>query len=149
MGGKVPNVFRCLIFNKDGMDSGLSRRRWILALPADQSLLPDMIGMSPFCSRLTLLPGLQVLPLLDDFLCLLAQFLTLCCILTFASILFALQPNTPAKHPSQTPKLISSSRHALTVLALALPLTISNFPVLIILPSSRTSPWIALLPRRL
>ena len=101
VGGKVPNAFRCLIFNKDGMDSGLSRRRWILALPADQSLLPDMIGMSPFfCSRLTLLPGLQVLPLLDDFLCLLSQFLTLCCILTFASILFALQPNTPAKHPN-------------------------------------------------
>lgn len=43
---KVPNAFRCLIFNKDGMDSGLSRKRWILALPADRSLLPDMMGTS-------------------------------------------------------------------------------------------------------
>lgn len=46
-----------------------------------------------------------------------------------------------AKRLSVTPKLISSSRRALTVLALAWPLAISRLPVLVILPSSRATPF--------
>lgn len=136
---KVPNASPCPTFNKDAMDSGLSRRRWILALSADLSFLPDMMGTSPFfCSRLTLLPGLQVLPLHGDFPCLLSQFLTLCWYCPY----FRFYPVCfTAKRLSITPKLISSSGHALTVLALALPLTISHFSVLVILPSSRATPF--------
>ena len=136
---KVPNASPCPTFNKDAMDSGLSRRRWILALSADLSFLPDMMGTSPFfCSRLTLLPGLQVLPLHGDFPCLLSQFLTLC----WYSPYFRFYPVCfTAKRLSITPKLTSSSGHALTVQALALPLTISHFSVLVILPSSRATPF--------
>ncbi|CAI9181293.1 unnamed protein product [Rangifer tarandus platyrhynchus] len=95
--------------------------------------------MSPsFCSRLALLPGLRVLPLLADFPYLLSQFLTLCP----CSPYFRFHPVCfTAKRLSIIPKVISSSRRALTVLALALPLTISHFPVLVILPSSRATPF--------
>lgn len=59
---------------------------------------PDMMGTSPFfCSRLTLLPGLQVLPLHGDFPCCFSSSSpSVGIVLTFASILFALQPNASA-----------------------------------------------------
>ena len=68
----------------------------------------------------------------------LAQFLPVC----WCSPYFCFRPVCfTAKRLSITPKLTSSSGHALTVQALALPLTISHFSVLVILPSSRATPF--------
>ena len=120
---KVPNAFPCLTFSKDGMDSGLSRSRWILALSPDLSFLPAPDSLCCLgCGPQFLLSPLLTLGWCSPYLC--CRPVCLC----------------TAKRLSTTPTLISSSRRALAVLALAWPLAISRLPVLVILPSSRAAP---------
>lgn len=149
------------------MDSGLSKKSWILALSADlSSFLPSMVEEESLLLLQTHPSAWAlVLPLLGHFPCLLSQVLTLFAVLlsqtngsldlkrtkanlplisylllgTSPSIVFTLQPKFMAF--SIKPKLCSSNRQALTVLSSALSLAVPHCPVLLILLSSRATPF--------
>lgn len=150
------------------MDSGLSKKSWILALSADlSSFLPSMVeeesllllqthpsawAMGPTPPWTLPMPAFSVphslltvlLSQTNGSLDLKRTKANLPLILylllgTSPSIVFTLQPKFMAF--SIKPKLYSSNRQALTVLSSALSLAVPHFPVLLVRLSSRATPF--------